>query len=88
MQFFCWREEHIRGFVTVKAAVRDIESAVGLRYVVRVAVSEKTRDAVNGRRVPSSSRNVPIGVTSTSIFRCRTLFSSGLDREFAPVEMA
>ena len=50
MQFFCWREEHIRGFVTVKAAVRDIESAVGLRYVVRVAVSEKTRDAVNGRR--------------------------------------
>ena len=50
MQFFCWREEHIRGFVTVEAAVRDIESAVGLRYVVRVAVSEKTGDAVNGRR--------------------------------------
>ena len=50
MQFFCCREEHIRGFISVEAAVRDVEGAVGLRYVVRVAISEQPGDAVNGRR--------------------------------------
>ena len=48
-QFFCRWKEHIGGFVPATAAVRDIEGAIGLRYVVRARISEKPRGAIDGR---------------------------------------
>ncbi len=49
MQYFCWLKDHMGGFTSAEAAVSDIERAVSLRYVVRVAVSEKPSDAIDGR---------------------------------------
>src|ERR1700674_3041867 len=50
MQFFCWWKEHIGRFISAEAACSDIERAVGPRYIVRRAESEKLRDAIDGRR--------------------------------------
>ena len=49
-RFFCWLKKHASGFTSAEAAVSEIERAVSLRYVVRVAVSEKPGDAIDGRR--------------------------------------
>ena len=48
--FFCWHKEHISGFVSAEPAVGNVESAVGLRNVVRPGVSEQFGSAINGRR--------------------------------------
>ena len=50
--FFCAWKEHIGGSGSVTAAVRDIEGAIGLSYIVRARISEKPGGAIDGRWAP------------------------------------